>query len=231
MLGGQRSFSRVPIPAFKVGQAAFLGSVSVIARPKPASALPRARRWGRPHLPREGQRPSVTRSDARPASPLPGETLCAPNPSPRPVPKTRATRNKQRGEAGNRSVQAVRRTSGARGTTPAPSLVKEGVNPNSPRGGVLCDLGATSCRQICERAESRNRSFAAGSRSPLTDSNRRPPPYHEREEGADSCGFARSGAASRLSLIAALRRVLRARATLVRPQVTAATRPAAQATS
>src|SRR5204863_6727310 len=44
------------------------------------------------------------------------------------------------------------------------------------------------------------------------------PPYHEREEGADPCGFAHSGAASRLSAVAASCRVLQGRATLVRPQ-------------
>jgi hypothetical protein len=42
--------------------------------------------------------------------------------------------------------------------------------------------------------------------SPLTDSNRRPPPYHEREEGVDSCGSWRRGAGS-VSL--ACRRLLR----------------------
>src|SRR5262249_49368258 len=56
------------------------------------------------------------------------------------------------------------------------------------------------------------------SSSPLTDSNRRPPPYHEREEGVDPSGFARSGAGSCASLVAARRRVLHGRATLVRPQ-------------
>jgi hypothetical protein len=57
----------------------------------------------------------------------------------------------------------------------------------------------------------------AGLSSPLTDSNRRPPPYHEREEGAGACGFAARGAASALSLSGASRRVLHGRATLVRP--------------
>jgi hypothetical protein len=53
--------------------------------------------------------------------------------------------------------------------------------------------------------------------SPLTDSNRRPSPYHESEEGADSCGFWPNDADSRASLIAACRHVLHAGATLVRP--------------
>jgi hypothetical protein len=57
--------------------------------------------------------------------------------------------------------------------------------------------------------------------SPLTDSNRRPPPYHEREEGADPCGFAHSGAGSHVSLVAARHRVFHGRATLVRPGLTA----------
>src|SRR5262249_27254554 len=35
-----------------------------------------------------------------------------------------------------------------------------------------------------------------GFASPLTDSNRRPPPYHEREEGADPCRIPRRGAGS-----------------------------------
>src|SRR4051794_37288780 len=43
------------------------------------------------------------------------------------------------------------------------------------------------------------------------------PPYHEREEGADPCGFARSGAGSSMSPVAARRRVLHGGATLVRP--------------
>jgi hypothetical protein len=47
----------------------------------------------------------------------------------------------------------------------------------------------------------------------------KPPPYHERGEGADSCGFARSGARLRLSLVAARCRVLHRRATLVRPAI------------
>src|SRR5438552_4065580 len=33
------------------------------------------------------------------------------------------------------------------------------------------------------------RRFTGLLQSPLTDSNRRPPPYHEREEGVDSCGL------------------------------------------
>jgi hypothetical protein len=62
------------------------------------------------------------------------------------------------------------------------------------------------------------RAEQAKSRSPLTDSNRRPPPYHEREEGVDSCGFAPSAAAFRVSRVVAVRRVLQARATWVRPR-------------
>ena len=48
---------------------------------------------------------------------------------------------------------------------------------------------------------------AALLQSPLTDSNRRPPPYHEREEGVDSCGFASSGAGLCVSPLVALRHV------------------------
>ena len=55
-------------------------------------------------------------------------------------------------------------------------------------------------------------------RNPLTDSNRRPPPHHEREEGVDSCGSWRSGAGSCLSVVTAISRVLQRRATLVRPR-------------
>src|SRR4051795_12095529 len=53
--------------------------------------------------------------------------------------------------------------------------------------------------------------------SPLTDSNRRPPAYHEREEGADPCGFARSGAGASMSAGAARSLGLHGGATLVRP--------------
>jgi hypothetical protein len=55
--------------------------------------------------------------------------------------------------------------------------------------------------------------------SPLTDSNRRPPPYHEREEGVDPCRIPLNDAAARPSLVAGARRVLRRRATLVRPRL------------
>src|SRR6266496_2565523 len=55
--------------------------------------------------------------------------------------------------------------------------------------------------------------------SPLTDSNRRPPPYHEREEGVDSCGIPRNAACPRASAVAASCRVSRLRATWVRPAV------------
>jgi integrase len=44
-------------------------------------------------------------------------------------------------------------------------------------------------------------------RSALPDSNRRPPPYHEREEGVDSCGFASSGAGLCVSPVVARRRL------------------------
>jgi len=53
------------------------------------------------------------------------------------------------------------------------------------------------------------------------------PPYHEREEGADSFAIARSVASSRASLVAAVRRVLHVGATLVRPRRSASlNRPA-----
>jgi hypothetical protein len=42
-------------------------------------------------------------------------------------------------------------------------------------------------------------------------------PYHEREEGVGSCGFASSGAGLCVSPVVARRRVRHARATLVRP--------------
>jgi hypothetical protein len=58
---------------------------------------------------------------------------------------------------------------------------------------------------------------AALLQSPLTDSNRRPPPYHEHEEGVDSCGTARCCTGLGPSQVAASRRVLQGRATLVRP--------------
>src|SRR5438045_2838651 len=46
----------------------------------------------------------------------------------------------------------------------------------------------------------------------------RPLPYHERDEGVDSCGFARSATGSQALRVAAVRRVLHRRATLlVRP--------------
>ena len=83
----------------------------------------------------------------------------------------------------------------------------------------VCDLGAASRRRIRQRSDRQNRTFAGNSSSPLTDSNRRPPPYHEREEGADSCGFPRNDAAWRSSLVAGDRRVLQCRATLVRPRL------------
>ena len=94
---------------------------------------------------------------------------------------------------------------------------------SSPRTADTCDLRRLSGQRESER----KCGFAGASQSPLTDSNRRPPPYHEREEGVDSCGFARSGAGSRASLIAARCRVLHGRATLVRPQLSAATTPTA----
>ena len=43
------------------------------------------------------------------------------------------------------------------------------------------------------------------------------PPYHEREEGVDSCRVPRSGAGCLHSSVAGHRRVLQTRATLVRP--------------
>ncbi len=81
----------------------------------------------------------------------------------------------------------------------------------------LADGARTSITRW-RRATDNARCRFAGLSSPLTDSNRRLPPYHEREEGIDPCGFARSHAASRVSVAAGCRRVLRLRATLVRPR-------------
>jgi hypothetical protein len=53
-------------------------------------------------------------------------------------------------------------------------------------------------------------------RGPLTDSNRRPA-HHEREEGVDSCGNDLPVRVFGASQVAAGRRVLQRRATLVRP--------------
>jgi hypothetical protein len=78
--------------------------------------------------------------------------------------------------------------------------------------------GVTRRLLITSRTGSRQqKGHAALLQSPLTDSNRRPPPYHEREEGVDSCGISRPGTGSLLSVVAAIRRVLQGRATLVRP--------------
>jgi hypothetical protein len=84
---------------------------------------------------------------------------------------------------------------------------------SSPKSADTCDL----CRLSRQRQSDGKRSFAGASQSPLTESNRRPPPYHEREEGVDSCAFAHSGAGLGASLVVASRRVLHGRATLVRP--------------
>src|SRR5262249_59360364 len=58
------------------------------------------------------------------------------------------------------------------------SLLKRGSGAKR-----CCQLGrATSVRPRVadtDNEHAQNRSFAAASRSPLTDSNRRPPPYHE----------------------------------------------------
>jgi len=70
----------------------------------------------------------------------------------------------------------------------------------------LADGARTSITRW-RRATDNARCRFAGLSSPLTDSNRRLPPYHEREEGIDPCGFARSHAASRVSVAAGCRRV------------------------
>jgi hypothetical protein len=61
--------------------------------------------------------------------------------------------------------------------TPAPSSPRRG----SARGPTACGPlrpRCDPCRRKGQRERSRNSPFAAASRSPLTDSNRRPPPYH-----------------------------------------------------
>jgi len=51
---------------------------------------------------------------------------------------------------------------------------REGVKPDERERATRCDL----CRQAEQRPLRRNRRCAALLQSPLTDSNRRPPPYH-----------------------------------------------------
>ena len=85
-----------------------------------------------------------------------------------------------------------------------PSEVEVALTPSLTTEGVSCaSLGNVTRR------------FAAIS-SPLTDSNRRPPPYHGGGEGVDACRLPRSGAASSASVLAASRRVLHVGATRVR---------------
>ena len=50
------------------------------------------------------------------------------------------------------------------------------------------------CTRVLHEQTTRNARLQAFRISPLTDSNRRPPPYHEREEGVDPCGIPPSGA-------------------------------------
>src|SRR5512133_3695672 len=85
-----------------------------------------------------------------------------------------------------------------------------------PEGSIKGSI-PTSRSRTCNSIRQAKVRYAGLLQSPLTDSNRRPPPYHEREEGADSCGIPCRGACSRVSGSSTRRRVLRRRATLVRP--------------
>jgi uncharacterized protein YndB with AHSA1/START domain len=93
---------------------------------------------------------------------------------------------------------------------------REACRTKSPANEALLRLSADPLFTGDSAQTTQNR-YVQGFSSPLTDSNRRPPPYHEREEGADPCGIPCRGAGSRVSGSSARRRVLRRRATLVRP--------------
>jgi hypothetical protein len=61
-------------------------------------------------------------------------------------------------------------------------------------GGSIKGSIPTARWRLYKSRRNKKRRFAALLQSPLTDSNRRPPPYHEREEGVDSRGIQRSDA-------------------------------------
>jgi hypothetical protein len=80
--------------------------------------------------------------------------------------------------------------------------IQRGSAPSGPaRTSRIAPLGAfgegtsdsaLECPRVTPRLRSRQLKLRVCRyflRSPLTDSNRRPPPYHEHKEGADSCGF------------------------------------------
>jgi hypothetical protein len=114
-------------------------------------------------------------------------------------------------------LEGVREPHAAGECVPFPTLWS---HRSEPEGSIKGSIGTAYWRS-CKFSPNEKRQFAALLQSPLTDSNRRPPPYHEREEGADPCGFAHSGAGSHVSLVAARHRVFHGRATLVRPGLTA----------
>jgi hypothetical protein len=99
-----------------------------------------------------------------------------------------------------RSRGACPRATTARGSSSPRSwtegLVARGVDVTRFGEGVAADLEARAtwcdlCRLIRQPSPHRSRRLAAASRSPLTDSNRRTPPYHRalRRE-ARASGFA-----------------------------------------
>ena len=112
------------------------------------------------------------------------------------IPKPRATlvRPRSAQKRGNRPASG--------GESPA----NEALRASRADPLLTCDSTQTTRKRYLQRFS-----------SPLTDSNRRPPPYHEREEGVDSCGVALGLAGLGVSLVTARCRALRGRATLVRP--------------
>jgi hypothetical protein len=93
---------------------------------------------------------------------------------------------------------------------------RPGGDTSQREGSIKGSISTARCGS-CKWARKKKGRFAGLLQSPLTDSNRRPPPYHEREEGADPCGFAPIRVGSGVSPVVAVRRVLHGRATLVRP--------------
>ena len=114
----------------------------------------------------------------------------------------------------------ARQAGSARDRRPTPRRRRDPA-PADARGRVLqwtfVDVRWTPKRTNLVGEDNEKRAEQEITVSPLPDSNRRPPPYHEREEGVDSCGIARSGAGLHASDVPALRHFLRCRATLVRP--------------
>src|SRR5207248_5241046 len=103
--------------------------------------------------------------------------------------------------------------------------------PNNGHGGRRWTLRGRRCPRPPPAETTNAPAKQEETRSPLTDSNRRPPPYHERREGVDSRGIRLNDPASGFSRIAAFRRVSRRRATLVRPADVCTRRRAYGATS